>query len=393
MNEALRTLPPYPMVELARRRKAREAQGLRVYDFGTGDPIEPTAPMIREALCAAVGEISQYPAIAGSDALRGSISTWFQGRFGVRLSASDEILPTRGSKEGMFHLPLACVDPGAARDTVVLPVPGYPVMKIGALYAHAKIHEVLLHPGNDYVMRPSDVPDAVLARAALVWLNAPHNPTGQVLPDAAWQAWVDARDTHGFILCSDECYTEIYFDTPPRSLLEFGREGCLAFHSLSKRSGMTGYRSGFIAGDADLLASYRKQRAAMGQAQTAWVDAASVAAWSDETHVRARRRVFARKRAIVGEALTALGLPPFPNQATFYLWAPVPADTDDLAFAERLYEAGILLSPGRYFGPGNESFVRFALVPSLEDCERAMDIVRELYETEPWPACAATTPA
>ncbi len=373
MNESLRNLKPYPMVELARRKAEVAARGIEVLDFGTGDPVEPTAPFIREALAAAIPDISQYPTIAGLAELREAFAAWFARRFDVTLDASTEVLPTRGSKEAMFHLPLVLVDPSEAKRTVVYPDPGYPVMAIGSLYANADLHPVTLTADNDYLMDPAAIPSDVLARARIVWINYPHNPTGKDLPDELWRAWVAAQEEHGFVLCSDECYTEIYFGEKPRSILQFGRTGCLAFHSLSKRSGMTAYRSGMLAGDAEILARYKACRAAMGQAQTEWVQHASIAAWNDESHVEQRRQVFGVKRSIMIRGLEKLGLSLYPTDSTFYLWVSVPEGEKDEAYASRLLEAGIVVSPGSMFGPGNDGFIRLALVPTPAQCKHALE--------------------
>jgi succinyldiaminopimelate transaminase len=373
MDERIRRLKPYPMLELARRKADLRARGIEVLDFGTGDPVEPTAAPIREALRAAVPEVSQYPSVQGEPALREAFAAWHERRFGVGLDPETEVLPSRGSKEAMFHLPLVLLDPSEARRTVVLPDPGYPVMEIGSLYAGADLHRVPLSEGNGYRMDPGQVPADVLARARIVWLNYPHNPTGTDLPEDLWRAWVEARAEHGFVLCSDECYTELWFGERPRSLLEFGREGCLVFHSLSKRSGMTGYRSGMVAGDASLLATLRACRAAMGQAQTVWVQHASVAAWRDEAHVAERRRVFGRKREILRAGLAQRGLEVWPATSTFYLWVRVPAGESDESYAARLLEAGIVVSPGSMFGADHGDFFRLALVPTPEACARALE--------------------
>ena len=373
MNERILQLKPYPMVELARRKARLIADGVHVIDFGTGDPIEPTAPFIRQALADAIPEVSQYPSIRGTPELRAAFASWFQNRFGVALDPETDALPSRGSKEAMFHLPLITVDASKPRRRVVHPVPGYPVMEIGSFYADADVTHVPLNAGNDYLMRPEDVPDEALATAQIVWLNYPHNPTGKDCPDALWRAWVDARDAHGFVLCSDECYTEIYFGERPRSLLEFGRTGCLVFHSLSKRSGMTAYRSGMVAGDPEIIAQLARHRAAMGQAQTEWVQAASVAAWSDEAHVAARRAAFAAKRDLLRTGLARLGLAVYDTTSTFYLWVRVPEGATDAGFAQSLLDRGLVVSPGSFFGPGNEEFIRFALVPNLADCEAALE--------------------
>ncbi|MGE0191762.1 MAG: succinyldiaminopimelate transaminase [Planctomycetota bacterium] len=372
MNERIRRLRAYPMVELARRKAELVARGVAVLDFGTGDPIEPTAPFIRQALIDAVPEISQYPSVEGTKALRRACAAWAKRRFDVELDPDREVLPSSGSKEAMFHLPLVLVDPSSARDTVVYPVPGYPVMEIGSLYVDAQVHEVPLTADNEYLMDPATIPAGVLDRAAIVWINYPHNPTGQDLPTSLWKAWVAARREHGFVLCSDECYTEIYDAEPPASVLQFDREGCLAFHSLSKRSGMTAYRSGFVAGDGALIARYKAARAGMGVAPPIWTQAASEAAWSDEEHVEERRRAFAAKRALMTEGLMELGHAVYPTTSTFYLWVAVPDGETDATWAARLLEAGLVVSPGSFFGPGNERFVRFALVPDLAGCAEAL---------------------
>ena len=377
MDDRIRALQTYPMLELARRRRALEAQGVRVFDFGTGDPVEPTAPLIREALRSAVPEISQYPSVRGTPELRHAFRDWFQARFDVALDPETQILPSRGSKEAIFHLPLVLLEAGSDQ-VVVYPEPGYPVMEIGALYGLGKRHAYSLTAANDYRMRPEDVPEEQLARARIVWLNYPHNPTGQDLPAELFEAWVAARKEHGFILCSDECYTEIYFGDRPRSLLEFGTEGCLAFHSLSKRSGMTGYRAGIIAGDPEVLANYRAQRAGFGQANPVFVEAAAAAAWKDEAHVIERRAVFGLKRDVMIQGLQSLGLEVYPTSSTFYLWVATPAGETDAAYAERLLRLGIVVSPGSFFGPGNDRFFRIALVPSVEGCQEALARWQEL---------------
>lgn len=377
MNERIRQLAPYPMVELARRKAALQARGVDVFDFGTGDPREPTDLAIRNALIEAVPEISQYPTVLGEPEFRVAFTRWYERRFGVVLDAETEVLPARGSKEAMFHLALVLVDPSEEKSLVVHPEPGYPVMEIGAFYGGGETWPYALHAGNRYLMDPREVPHEILARARIVWINYPHNPTGQDLPEELWRAWVEARNEHGFILCSDECYTEIYFGDRPRSLLEFGREGCLVFHSLSKRSGMTGYRSGMVAGDAEVLALYRKCRAAFGQAMPIWEQRASTVAWSDESHVEERRRVFAEKRRVMCEGLAARGIEVLDATSTFYLWCRVPEGGESVAYCSTLLERGIVASPGSFFGDGNEAWFRLALVPSVEECRKAL---------EAWPA-------
>lgn len=373
MNPRIKSLETYPMVRLDQLKEQVLARGQRVFDFGTGDPREPTAPFIQEALKAAVPDVSQYPKVAGVAAMREAAAGYLGRRFHLDVDPETEILPTQGSKEGIFHLPMVLVEPGGERNLVVYGEPAYPVFEIGALFAEAETHAVNLNPTNRYLLDPEAIGAGVLERAALVFLNYPHNPTGQLMPPEVFRHWVEARERHGFVLVSDECYVDIYFDEaqPPHSVLEFGKEGCLAVHSLSKRSGMTGYRSGFVAGDPKLIAEYRRYRAGMGLAPTDFVQAAAAAAWADSDHVAERRRLFAAKREVFLELFDELGLTVYPGKATLFLWVSVPRGTTDVAYSEELLESGILVSPGSFFGHGQEQFFRVALVPSLADCTEA----------------------
>lgn len=372
MNPRLRNLPSYPMVELEERKAAIRRRGGRVFDFGTGDPIEPTPDVIREAFLRGTPRVSQYPPVAGQPGMRRAAAGYVSRRFGVRLDPDREILPTQGSKEAIFHLPMVLVDHPSERRIVVYGVPAYPVFEIGALFAEAEPFEVPLGAANGYLMDPVAIPEDVLARTAVVFLNYPHNPTGQDLPPRLFEAWVRARERFGFTLVSDECYVDLHYGPEaPRSVLEFGREGCLAVHSLSKRSGMTGYRSGFVAGDPTLIAEYRRFRAGMGVAPPDPVQAASEVAWNDAAHVEERRRIFGGKRDLLLAHFASLGLRAWPGTSTLFLWIGVPEGESDTAYAQRLLAEGIVVSPGSFFGPGQERFFRVALVPDLETCREA----------------------
>jgi len=376
MNPRIRALQTYPMLRLDQLKAEVEARGQRVFDFGTGDPREPTAGFIREALRDGVPEVSQYPKVVGTNAMRAAAAGYLERRFDLSLDPDTEILPTQGSKEGVFHLPPVLVEPASQRNVVVYGEPAYPVFEIGALFAEAEPHAVGLNVQNSYLMDPEAIGGDILDRAALVFLNYPHNPTGQLMSADLFEAWVAARERHDFVLVSDECYVDIYFDEadPPHSVLEFGREGCLAVHSLSKRSGMTGYRSGFVAGDPKLIAEYRRYRAGMGLAPTEFVQAAATAAWTDSEHVEERRRLFGAKRQVFLELFQELGLEVYPGSATLFLWVSVPAGKTDEGYCQELLESGILASPGSFFGNGQDEFFRVALVPSLADCKEAASL-------------------
>ncbi len=375
MNDRLRKLGPYPMVALEQHKRELLARGQTVFDFGTGDPTEPTAQVIRDALVAGVLPTSQYPSNAGQPELRAAIAAYLQRRFGVTCSAETEILPTLGSKEALFHLPMTLVQVPSDKDLVLYGEPAYPVYEIAALFAEAWTYAVPLSANHRYCMDPDAVPEAVLRRAAVVFLNSPHNPTGQCLPDSMLAAWVAARDQFGFTLVNDECYADLWFDEPrPRSILEFGKKGCLAVHTLSKRSGMTGYRSGFIAGCADVLAKYRRFRASMGVAPQDFVQHASITAWNDTAHVEQRRATFRHKRAILLAHFAAIGLRVYTNHASLYLWVEAPEGSTGQDYAARCRERGILIAPGAYFGPGQDRYFRIALVPSAAECQAAAKV-------------------
>jgi aspartate/methionine/tyrosine aminotransferase len=284
------------------------------------------------------------------------------------------VLPTSGSKEAIFSTPLAFVDPRGG-DAVVFGTPGYPVYERGALFAGAEAAGVRLH--GDFVLRAGDIPGGVWGRAALLWTCSPHNPTGAIAARDDIADLLDACRSHDVLLASDECYADLYEggDAPP-SALEVagpGAPGVLSYLSLSKRSGMTGYRSGAIVGDAEAIAALRSLRGSVGVASQEFVQAGAIAAWSDDDHAAQRRDVFARKRAVLRTAFEDMGYEVVGSRAGIYLWVRVG---DDIAAASRLLDDGVVVSPGRVFGPGGEGYLRLALVPTVSECERSVEVVR-----------------
>ena len=377
MNPALRALKPYPMAQLQARKAALVKAGMRVFDFGTGDPVEPTPEFIPAALKAAVPTISQYPSVAGTPSLRQAAAGYVQRRFGVTLDANSQILPSAGSKEAIFHLALAFLDPASAKKAVVFGTPGYPVYESGALFVGGESHPVVLQREHGYRLELERLPSEVLARTAIVWLNYPHNPTGACVDLGYLAAQLAVCRAHGILLASDECYQDLWFGEaamPPSALQIAGPDlrGLLAFHSCSKRSGMTGYRSGFIAGDATLISAYRGWRAHFGVGSPTFTEQAAAAAWSDDAHVADRRAIFAAKYQLLVDGLQALGIRTLPSQAGLYIWAEVPAGGDADAYAARCLDAGIVISPGGFFGAGANGWFRLALVPTLAECQAAL---------------------
>ena len=349
------------------------ASGRPVYDFGIGDPQEPTPELIVEALKAAVPRVSQYPRSSGSPELRASIAAYLVRRFGVTLDPEREILPVAGAKEAIFHLPLLLIDRDSPRRTVLFPDPGYPIYERGTAYAGGESHPLVLRAGQGYLPDLESLPAALLDRTAIFWLCSPQNPTGAVAHRDTLARLAELSSRHGFVVAADECYADVYFEEPPPSMLEVSRKGVLVFHSLSKRSGMTGMRSGFMAGDADLIAALKRFRPSIGTASPDFVQAAAVAAWRDDTHVAERREIFRRKRQVMRALMSELRLTAI-GEAGLYLWVQVPGQFpgDDERYARELAErAGIIVQPGSFLGEGGRGYIRVALSPTLEQCEAA----------------------
>lgn len=371
-NPVLASLGSHPIAAIQDRARAMRAAGERLVDFSIGDPREPTPPFVRQALRDAVPEISRYPTTRGLPELRGAIAGYVARRFGVDVDPETQVLPTTGSKEAIFSTALAFVDRDAG-DVVVWPTPGYPVYERGARFAGAEGHPVRL--AEDFVLRSDMVPDDVWRRARIVWTCSPHNPAGSVMDRREVALLVDRARAHDTLVCADECYVDLYEDEPPVSVLEVaghGARGVLSYLSLSKRSGMTGYRSGAIVGDPDALSALVSLRTSTGTAPPEFTQAAAIAAWSDDGHVAERRAVFAAKRAMLRRAFDRLGLEVASSRAGLYLWVRVG---DDVGVTARLLEEGVVVSPGRTFGPGGEGYIRLALVPALDDCGEAAEAV------------------
>lgn len=375
MNRDLLALRPYPMAELQARKAALREAGIALFDFGTGDPTEPTPPAIAQALRDAVPAISQYPTVAGTPALRQAAADYLQRRFGVSCDPATHILPSAGSKEAIFHLAMALLDPTSDKNTVLYGSPGYPVYQSGALFAGCRAEAVVLRAEDGFRLDLAKLPQETLQRCGLVWLNYPHNPTGACVDLDYYDKQAAICREYDIVLASDECYSDLWFHDqtpPPPSALQAGLEHILVFQSCSKRSGMTGYRSGFIAGDPALIASYRRWRACMGVGSPSFVEAAATEAWNDDAHVAVRRQAFAAKRELLVTGLETRGLRVQPADAGLYLWARLPAGEDADAYATRCLEAGIVISPGGFFGDGGDGFIRLALVPSLSECQQAL---------------------
>ncbi len=368
----------YPFVKLERRRRELAPAGVASINFGMGDPREETPAFIREALRAAVPVVSSYPATNGKPELRAACAAWLQRRYALDVDPERHVLPANGTKEAVYTMAFAMVSSGAAKDTVIIPTPAYPVYESGARFAGANVYFSPLQSADGWRFNPDRVPEDVWKRTALLWLNSPHNPTGSVLDAATGARVVALARKHGFWVASDEAYGDLWFEGgAPGTLLAHGLENVIGLFTLSKRSAMTGYRSGFMAGDPRLIDALRKFRPSVGVATPDFIQDAAIAAWNDDAHTPATREVYAVKRRLFLDEFTRRGWKVEASEATFYLWMRAP-DGDDVGFVESLLKLGLVTTPGSFLGPGGEGYVRWALVPTLAQCREAVVRLEQL---------------
>jgi N-succinyldiaminopimelate aminotransferase len=389
MNPLLQRLQPYPFERLrALTAGVKPDPGKTPINLSIGEPKHPTPPLILEALArSASNGLANYPTTAGSLALREAIAGWLRRRHALAsLDAATEVLPVLGSREALFAFGQTVVDGSRVGATVVVPNPFYQIYEGGALLAGARTHCVNADAQAGFAHHWSDVPEDVWTRTQLLYVCSPDNPTGRVIPHDEWRELFALSDRYGFVIASDECYSEIYFDetTPPLGALTaaqaLGRDGfprLVVFGSLSKRSNAPGLRSGYVAGDAALIKAFLQYRTYHGSAMSGAVAEASIAAWNDEVHVVQNRAEYAAKFARLAPLL-ASALPCDMPQAAFYVWARTPGD--DAAFARRLLaEENVAVLPGSYLAreahgvnPG-AGRVRIALVPTFAQCAEAVE--------------------
>jgi succinyldiaminopimelate transaminase len=379
ISPTLSGMATYPFVHLEEARRRLVAEGREVLDFGKGDPQEPTDARIRKALVDSLGERSSYPLAEGLPELRRAAASWVARRFGGELDPDREIVPTYGSKEAIFSLAQVLVDSDSDKRLVVTTEPGYPVQERGAAFAGADTVALPLRGENGFLPDLDALDEATWRRVAIFWVNYPNNPTGATAPLAFYQELAELAAHYDFALASDEAYTELWFDEPPVSALQASdRSRAIAFHTLSKRSSMTGYRSGFVAASPDVIAALKAYRPTVGTAPQEFVQRASIVAWGDEEHVARTRATYRRKRELLVPVLERKGYRIAGSAATMYLWVELPESVGSDAFALGLLDHGIVVSPGTFFGPSGEGYVRIALVPTEDECRRAAAILEEV---------------
>src|SRR3989338_3041858 len=390
MNPDLNRLQPYPSQKLAALfREVQPNQDYRSISLSIGEPKHATPQFIKDVLTDNLDGLANYHTTAGSDALRNAIANWLAARYGIPLpDARSQVLPVNGSREALFAFAQTVIDRTKNDPVVVCPNPFYQIYEGAALLAGATPHFLNTLPQDNYALNFAQLPEQVWQRTQLVYVCSPGNPNGHVMPLEEWQALFEMSDRYGFVIASDECYSEIYFDTPPLGALQaaqqLGRDdyrNLVVFSSLSKRSNVPGMRSGFVAGDAAIIEKFMLYRTYHGSAMNPAIQAASIAAWNDEAHVAENRRQYAEKFARVVELLQPV-LPASLPDASFYLWVRTPAA--DTVFAQALYrDYNVAVLPGSYLArtaqgvnPG-ESFVRLALVANMEETVEATRRIAE----------------
>jgi len=385
LSPGMRAVEAYPFEELDRRVTAARADGRALIDFGVGDPREETPAFIREALVAAIEPTSTYPRAAGLPELRAAISTWVAARYGAAVDPETEVQPTLGSKEIVFSLAQVLLDPEEGKDLVLATAPGYPIPELGSRFAGGDVVRLPLTEQRGFLPDLDAIPAHVWDRASILWLNSPNNPTGSVAPIGFLEDAAARCRAHGVLLASDEAYSELWFgDTPPAGVLQLAdRTNVLAINTLSKRSSMTGYRSGFVAGDPRVIAALRRLRPSTGVTPQTFVQRASIAAWRDEAHVAENRARYAAKRRLLLDVFGRHGVRVAGSEATFYLWVAVPGGRPSLEWALELLDHDLVVAPGSFFGPEGEGFVRVALVPTLDRCAEAAETLDRLLAEVP----------
>jgi LL-diaminopimelate aminotransferase len=372
----LDAVPPYLFAELERKIAAKRREGIDVISLGIGDPDLPTPEPVVAALAAAAQDPAthQYPTNQGSEEFREAVAGFYRDRFGVELDSGSEIVPALGGKEAVAHVCLALLDPGAV---CLSPDPGYPPYTSGPVFAGADVHYLPLEEANGFLPDLDAVPEDVAGRANLLFLNYPNNPTGAVVEPGYFDRAVEFAFKHDLVVVHDNAYSEICFDgyRAPSFLETPGaKEVGIEIFSLSKGWNMTGWRSGAVAGNSDVVESYRHLKTNLDSGMFEAVQHASVAALTEARDFPAQMsEVYRRRRDLVAEALIAIGLHVEPPRATPYFWVRVPDGYTSASFTELVLEqAAVVVSPGPAYGPSGEGYFRVSLTVPDEQLEEAV---------------------
>ena len=374
----------YVFAEINKKVSDLKKKGVKVIDFGIGDPKSPTPSFVVNNMSkfAQNHSTSGYPSYIGDISYRNACASYMKREYNVNLNPETEISSTIGSKEAVFHFPIGFIDTG---DIVICPNPGYPVYKTGTQFRNGQPYFTPLLEKNNFLIDFSLIPEDIALKAKIIWTNYPNSPTGASATRSWLKELVSWAEQYNVIIAADEgCYNDIYFEEKSISVLEIQKKGVITFYSLSKRSNMTGYRVGFVAGDPDIVSGFRKVKTNVDSGTPNFIQDAASLALNDEVEVDKMRQEYKQKRDIMIDALTSYGLERPKGNATFYLWQKAPKGMSSIEFAALLADKGIVVTPGALISdtveglnPGKD-FVRFALVPTVEDIKEAALRIRNL---------------
>ncbi len=380
LAKRITSLPPYLFARIDEKKREALARGVDLINLGIGDPDTPTLEPIVSAGQKALAkpEHHQYPSYEGMLSFRTAVADWYRRRFSVILDPATEVVGLIGSKEGIGHLPLAFVEPG---DAVLIPEPGYPVYHAGTLFAGGESYFMPILESNGFMPDLDRIPESVLKRAKILFVNYPNNPTGATATDAFFKKVIDIATRYGIIVAHDAAYSEIYYDgKPPKSFLSYpgAKEIGIEFHSLSKTYNMTGWRVGFAVGNPQVLSGLLKVKSNMDSGIFQALQEASITALSlPEPMLDSLRSFYQKRRDVLVPGLNSVGLRAFSPGASFYLWAALPKGfTSEQATLALLDKAGIVATPGNGFGPSGEGYVRFALTVGTDRLTEAVERIR-----------------
>ncbi len=387
LSRRVEQLPPYLFVEISKKIAERKAKGKEVVSFAIGDPDIPTPPHIIERLCQAAQDPTnhRYPETEGLPQLRQAIAEWYRKRFDVSLDPDKEVLPIWGAKDGIAHIAFCLID---NEDIALVPDPGYPVYSIGTMFAGGRPYYLPLREEQDFIPDLGAIPDSILSKTKLLWLNYPNNPTGAVADLDFFNRAVEFAKKHDLVVCHDGPYSEVAFDGyRPVSFLEAdgAKEVGIEFHSLSKTFNMTGWRIGMAVGNAQLINALLRFKSNIDSGISLAVQYAAIEALTGpEDCIEEHNAIYQRRRDLIVEVLNNIGLEVKPPKASLYIWAKVPQGYTSVEFATTLLEeVGVVVTPGTGYGQHGEGYIRLSLTIPDAQLVKGLSLLSKWYSTRP----------
>jgi LL-diaminopimelate aminotransferase len=388
-NSVIQNLKSFAFDDIEEKYQNLIKHNIKPIDFGIGDPKEETPNFIRQIAKKSIdiNASKGYPLYDGTIEYREAISNWNKKRFNISLDPTTEVCSAIGAKEIVFNIPNAFIEPG---DYVLIPNPGYPPYLKGTLFARGIPYFLNLTEENNFLPNLEEVPTKILKKAKILWLNYPNSPTGKIAPLKYLKKVISIAKKYEILIISDECYSEIYYNKKPNSILEVSKENALSINSLSKRSCMTGWRVAWIAGEKKLIKSVKKLKTNIDSGIPYFIQDAAIAALKDEEHVKKQRETYKTKKEILIKAFVEMGLEKSTPEGTFYIWQKLSKEIKGKDLAKKLLEKnyGIVVTPGELLSekienninPG-ENYIRLALIPSIEECKLAAKKIKKAIST------------